>query len=749
MAPKRFPVTSPNHSPDTVGGFIGGRASPAAQPPVILSSKPTVATIWAAFRRRWRLAVSVGLVLGAVAGVAAWIATMASSFTATTTVRVQAQAPKVLPNSGSQTSFETYQRAQVAYIKSRWLLTLALHDPKVAELSIVRNEPDPLEWLDKQLQVDFSMSPEILRISLSGKEPEPLLTIVGAIREVYMREIANSEKTASEEHLVQVTKLYEEYVEQLKKKRAVLEDLSKNVGSGDPKFIAARQSTDQLLLSSVQTSLVQLQLKLSSMRPELASKLKRAKSAATATISDNLIEDAITNSKDRILEVNNKAIEEANETLDSFNKRSPNPSKEVGYAAAKTKLQMAQKAIADRRAELRPRMEAKIREDKALELQREYDLKKEEVDYLEELAGMYKKQIDDWGNSILDLGKTSNRLEGLRADIELAEAMVKKTGGEREVTRIELGAPDRISKMDDPYMVKRDGLGLKAAGGAALAGFLLGAVGIAFLEFRSRRVSSLSEVSRGLSLPIMGTLPLVRVRAPAKNGESGNASDASSQESMIESVDAARTVLLQAFRKKNLRVVMITSAGAGEGKTLLSAHLAISLARAGWRILLIDGDLRRPTQHKVFGLENADGLGEILRGDATLGDVVRQATGELTLISAGHGDQRSLRGLAQGELGRLFEEAKKDYDFVILDSAPVLPVADAQLMAQAVDGVILSVLQNVSRLPFVYEAYERLMLLHANLLGVVLHGESFGAYGSHYSYTSLEAGKTAPEKANG
>jgi capsular exopolysaccharide synthesis family protein len=259
-------------------------------------------------------------------------------------------------------------------------------------------------------------------------------------------------------------------------------------------------------------------------------------------------------------------------------------------------------------------------------------------------------------------------------------------------------------------------------------------------------VNDLSEVSRGLSLPIMGTLPLVRVRTPPKNRESGNASD---QESMIESVDAARTVLLQAFRKKNLRVVMITSAGAGEGKTLLSAHLAISLARAGWRILLIDGDLRRPTQHKVFGLENAAGLGEILRGDATLDDVARQATGELTMISAGHGDQQSLRGLAQGELGRLFEQAKKDYDFIILDSAPVLPVADAQLMAQAVDGVILSVLQNVSRLPFVYAAYERLMLLHANLLGVVLHGESFGAYGSHYTYSSLEGPKTAPEKANG
>jgi capsular exopolysaccharide synthesis family protein len=327
--------------------------------------------------------------------------------------------------------------------------------------------------------------------------------------------------------------------------------------------------------------------------------------------------------------------------------------------------------------------------------------------------------------------------------------MVKRAAKEREATRVELDAPSRITKMDDPYMVKRDGMGLKAAGGAALAGFLLGALGIAFLEFRSRRVSDLSEVSRGLSLPIMGTLPLVRVRAPVKNAQSGHASDASDQESMIESVDAARTVLLQAFRKKNLRVVMITSAGAGEGKTLLSAHLAISLARAGWRMLLIDGDLRRPTLHKVFGLENAVGLGEILRGEAIIGDVVRQATGELSMISAGHGDQRSLRGLAQGELGRLFDEAKKNYDFVILDSAPVLPVADAQLMAQAVDGVILSVLQNVSRLPFVYAAYERLMLLQANLLGVVLHGESFGAYGSHYTYQSLEGGKTAPGKANG
>ena len=178
---------------------------------------------------------------------------------------------------------------------------------------------------------------------------------------------------------------------------------------------------------------------------------------------------------------------------------------------------------------------------------------------------------------------------------------------------------------------------------------------------------------------------------------------------------------------------------------MLSAHLSVSLARAGWRILLVDGDMRRPSLHKVFGLAGQAGLGEALRDEANIRDLVQPGSiPGLWIISAGNGDSQSVRGLAQGKLTGLFDTVKKEYDFIIIDSAPVLPVVDSQLMVSAVDGVILSVLQNVSRLPWVYAAYERLQFFQVDILGAVVHGTSFGAsYGAQFPYLPYPPTKPA------
>jgi capsular exopolysaccharide synthesis family protein len=282
-----------------------------------------------------------------------------------------------------------------------------------------------------------------------------------------------------------------------------------------------------------------------------------------------------------------------------------------------------------------------------------------------------------------------------------------------------------------PYLVKHEALGLKVASLAGVGVFLVVALGISYIEFRYRRLNDVGEVTRGLRLPVVGTIPIVQ-RAI------GRKSSAGIQQVLIESVDMARTLLLHQFRQKNLRIVMITSAGSGEGKTLLSAHLAGSLARAGSRVLLIDGDLRRPSLHKVFGLESGAGLGDALRGEVQLSAVIRPGPMEgLWVVPAGTADVMSLRALVHGTLNKLLEAVKQDFDFIIIDSAPVLPVADSQLIAQAVDGVILSVLQDVSRLPSVYAAYERLMMFQANVLGVIMHGGPSTHQGSDYPYLPL------------
>jgi capsular exopolysaccharide synthesis family protein len=185
---------------------------------------------------------------------------------------------------------------------------------------------------------------------------------------------------------------------------------------------------------------------------------------------------------------------------------------------------------------------------------------------------------------------------------------------------------------------------------------------------------------------------------------------------------------------------MVTSAVAGEGKTSLSSHLAVSLARAGFRTLLIDGDLRRPRLHELFDLEDGPGLNEVLRGEAAAGDVVRPTSvAKLALVPAGAWDGGSTEALAQGGLEAVFAGLKEQYDFLVVDSSPVLPVVDSLLIGQHVDAAIFAILRDVSRAPAVYAAYERLGSCGIRVLGAVINGTREGIHGVPYQSVAAAA----------
>jgi len=180
-------------------------------------------------------------------------------------------------------------------------------------------------------------------------------------------------------------------------------------------------------------------------------------------------------------------------------------------------------------------------------------------------------------------------------------------------------------------------------------------------------------------------------------------------------------------------VVMIASALPGEGKTSLASHLATSLARSGQKTLLIDADLRSPSIHRVFDLTPNPGLSELLRGEVAFDEViVSTAIEELKVITAGKCDLQTLRILSQGGLGGLFARLKEQYDFVIVDSSPILPVADALIIAQQVDAVLFSILADVSRKTKILTAYQRIAALGVKVLGAVVTGPHDSGYGTNY-----------------
>jgi capsular exopolysaccharide synthesis family protein len=170
---------------------------------------------------------------------------------------------------------------------------------------------------------------------------------------------------------------------------------------------------------------------------------------------------------------------------------------------------------------------------------------------------------------------------------------------------------------------------------------------------------------------------------------------------------------------------MVSSSESQEGKTTVASQLAASLARAGRRTLLVDGDLRNPTSHIVFGLPLGPGFAEVLRGEAEReASIYPTAAQNLWLMPAGQMDAASAQAIAGETLVTLIRNLKEQYDYVVVDAPPVLKVADPLIFGQCMDAAVLSVRRDVSRIPNVHEACERLKSVGVKVLGAIVNGVS-------------------------
>jgi capsular exopolysaccharide synthesis family protein len=188
-------------------------------------------------------------------------------------------------------------------------------------------------------------------------------------------------------------------------------------------------------------------------------------------------------------------------------------------------------------------------------------------------------------------------------------------------------------------------------------------------------------------------------------------------------VDTTRIMLMHGSAMSgDARVVLVTSAVAGEGKTTFAGNLAISLTRAGFRTLLIDGDTHAPTAHNLFDIPEAPGLGELLREEADTTAAIRSSPiPGLSILPAGSWTPATHQMLVGDRWRQVMRRLKDQFDFVVVDTSPLLLVPDTTLLAREADGVVLSVMLGVSQISRVSETIHRLHSVGARLAGVVVN----------------------------
>ncbi|CAM3381359.1 CpsD/CapB family tyrosine-protein kinase [Paenibacillus lupini] len=211
--------------------------------------------------------------------------------------------------------------------------------------------------------------------------------------------------------------------------------------------------------------------------------------------------------------------------------------------------------------------------------------------------------------------------------------------------------------------------------------------------------------------------------------------DANPTSPISEAYRTLRTNLQYAETDRPLQLLMVTSAGPKEGKSTTIMNLAVTYAQMEKRTILVDADLRKPTAHFTFGLTNRTGLSHVLSGQADLREVVKESRiPGLDVMTSGPIPPNPSELLGSSRMDALLDQLREQYDIVLIDTPPVLAVADAQVVSSKSDGVLLVVNARTGKRQHAIKARNALQFVQARIVGIALNQTAHRDAGPYYEY---------------
>jgi polysaccharide biosynthesis transport protein len=707
------------------GPWRGRPAGPGSQ-------GPDVGALLKALRRRWLTAICLGLVVAGAAAAAAWFG-LSPRYTVYSQVRIAASQPSLVFRTDlGRGDFATFQRTQVATIRSRFVLNEALKRDEVKRLPLVAEQPEPLSWLEEELKVDFKEGSEIVSISLSGEDPQQLAVVVNAVTQAYLSEVKSQDSKQASAKASELENLQTDSRNRLKENREKLKKRAEELGTTNSQALTVLQVGKQNNLGEIRRQQSQVQFESMRARGELAVYKARGKSLESLVVPEDVVAGLVA-ADPRVLEAQAR-VAKIQDFITSYEVQAGRPTERT-LVMAREQLAKAQQVAEQVRTEVRKPLVDRLRQKAVAEYQAGLAPLEDKVVILAEQDKALQAQINELGKETFKVGNSTVELEMLQAEIQEQDKLVNRLTDELNQVQVELRRPfQRVTPYQDAGAQKKDiKRQVMATAAAPAAALLLVCFGVGYWEYRARRIHSADEVVKGVGLRVVGAVPALPHPASLAD-EALQAVGASS----LESIDALRTLLLRDASIELTRLVMVTSAVEGEGKTTLAAHLAGSLARAGRKTLLVDCDLRQPAAHQLFELPLQPGFSEVLLGEVAVDDAIAETPIDgLWMIPAGQWDREVLQALAREGVEKTFERLKEDFDFVILDAHPVLAATDSLLIGQHADAVILSLQRDVSQVPRVFAAGQQLSNLGIRVLGAVVNGmEQADLYSNGYQFAA-------------
>ncbi|MDJ0800412.1 MAG: polysaccharide biosynthesis tyrosine autokinase [Calothrix sp. MO_167.B12] len=359
------------------------------------------------------------------------------------------------------------------------------------------------------------------------------------------------------------------------------------------------------------------------------------------------------------------------------------------------------------------------------------------------LRESYQKRLSILPNLEKSQGDLERRLsiaktdyENLATRLQEIEVAEKQTiGNARVVQPARVPKKTIISKMT-----------ILLLGGSIFVGSLLGVSAAFFVDLIDRTLKTTKEIEKFFGYTMLGLIPKFETHniSPYLKMIGDNISErviaASSPRTVIHEAYQMLQANLKFISHKKVRTIVVTSSVAGEGKSEVAANLAAIIAQTGRRVLLVDADMRRPSQHHLWGSINSSGLSNVIVGQDEFSLAVKKGTNYLSVLTAGVQPPNPLALIDSDGMASLIEKLSQDYEYVIFDTPPLAGTADAAVLGKMVDGVLLVARPKVVDSASAEAAKSLLERSEANILGMVTNGVNVKQEPDSYFYYSDSRG---------
>ena len=669
---------------------------------------------------RSRLVVLITTLVALIA-VLVYLIKTAPIYTSTSRIYVEQSGPKIISETaeGIMTQSKNYLYTQAELLKSTPILVAVADTPGIKKMQTFAKVNNPVALMKSNLSVRVGSKDDIISVSFKSPYPAEVAQIVNAVVDSYVKYNASRKRSTSAEVLKILQNEKDKRNKELSEKLKAMMDF--------------RRENVSLAFEGEQGNIVVERLgKLSSVLTEAQLATIESKSAfesAKALISDPAKFTQFTEAQ-RAKGVYVSTVSEKGvlmSKLDQLQLRLKDRLRQVTTEhPAVTSLE---NEIAHIRSQI-DQMDAEFAQAQLAVLEQQYNAAKEKE---EQIATYYEEQRQltlNLNEQLAQYTILQSEWEQTKKLCDILSDRIKEVNVTEDVGALNISILENARPANNPSEPQKG----RYLGIALVIGFMLGCTLALLRDWMDQTLRSTDEVSSILGVPVLGVVPSMHgERSIVARGRKVHFEPNSRA---AEAYRAIRTSVFFGVPEGKAKTILITSAESLEGKTTLASNLAITMAQAGQKTLLLDADFRNPMQYQVFEMNGSDGLVSLLSGTTTLERAI-QASGieGLELLPCKTQLVNSAEIINSKSFAKLVKDLSDRYDRVIIDSPPVLPVTDAQILAAISDVTLLVLRADKSTRKNSRLARDGLLSVGAHLLGVVVNNASKkGRYGYHSEY---------------